>query len=144
MSSLNTTIQYAVTLDTGVSYALDGSGDVSNVGEVIQRDVKVPSASEVSLVLIGAAVAAGQLTDIKAFVIINRDETNFIRLRLEDTSGHTVDHKLLPGDSFSVYNTQISVSETGAAFSAFSTIDTISAQADTGDVVVSILAAEPC
>lgn len=144
MSDLTKTEQYAVTLDTGVSYSLDAGSTTSNVGEVIQRDVKVPTASEVTLLLVGAAVAAGQLTDIKAFIIKNRDATNFVRVRYEDTGGHTVDHKLLPGDSLPIYNTQISVSETGAAFSAFSTIDTISAQADTGDVVVSILAAEPC
>jgi hypothetical protein len=144
MSTLQKNISFGITLDTGVAYTLDAGSTTQNIGEVIQRDTKVPFASEVTLLLIGAAIAAGQLTDIKAFIIKNVDDVNFVRIRFEDTGGHTVDHKLLPGDTYTVYNTQVSVSETGAAFASWSTIDTISAQADTGDVSVSILAAEPC
>jgi len=144
MATLTVDKQYGITLGSGRQFSLNASGAVNNVDEVISREAKVPSASQVTLVLIGALVAAGQMKDIKFCIIQNLDETNFIRLRLEDTGGHTVDIKLLPGDAFDVYNTKISVSETGAAFSGFSDIDTVSAQADTGDVNVAIFSGEPC
>jgi len=144
-STLSVEKKYTITLDNNRgSYELDAGTTVTNVGEVIRRDTKVEFAAEATLVLVGALRAAGQLTDIKFFVIKNNDDTNFVRLRLEDTSGHTVDHKILPGDSFDVFNTKLSVSETGVAFASFSDIDTISAQADTADVNVSIFAGEPC
>lgn len=138
------TKEFGVTLEDGSKFDLNASTQVTNVGEVIRRNVQVPTGSEVTLVLIGAAVAAGQLTDIKSLQLVNLDDTNFVRIRFEDTGAHTVDHKLLPGDAIEIYNTQISVSETGGAFSAFSTIDTVSAQADTGAVNVALFASEPC
>ncbi len=143
MATLQITKQFSITTDTGKEVALDASTTVENVGEVISRDVKVPT-SESTLLLVGAAVAAGQLTDIKFFTIHNTDQNNFIRLRLEDTGGATSDHKILAGSSMDFYNADLSVSETGAAFASFSTLDTISAEADTADVIVSILAGESC
>lgn len=135
--------QFSVTLDSGTEYALDASTTVTNVGEVINREILVPT-SEVTLINIGAAVAAGTLTDIKFCVIKNFDDTNFIRVRLEDTGGHTADLKLAPGDSIDIYNTKINVSATGGAFASFSDIDTISAAADSAACQVGIMAGEPC
>ena len=144
MALLTIQKNYSITLDSGREAKLDASTSVDNVGEIISREAKVPFGSEVTLVLIGAAIAAGQMTDVKFCIIQNLDTTNFVRLRLEDTGGHTMDVKLLPKQCFDVYNTKISVSETGAAFSAFSDIDTVSAQADTGDVNVAIFTGESC
>ncbi len=144
-STLSVEKKYTITLDNNRgSYELDAGTTVTNVGEVIRRDTKVEFAAESTLVLVGALRAAGQLTDIKFFVIKNNDDTNFITLSLKDTGGDTVYHKVLPGDSFDIYNTKLNVSETGVAFASFADIDTISAQADTGDVDVSIFAGEPC
>jgi hypothetical protein len=143
MATLQVTKQYSITTDTGDALALDAGTTVESVGEVIKRDVKIPT-SEATVLLIGAAVAAGQMTDIKFCVIHNTDQVNFIRLRLEDTAGHTADFKVLAGQSFDIYNTKVSVSETGAAFASFSDIDTVSAQADTGDVVITMFSGESC
>ena len=143
MATLQITKQYSVTLDSGKEISLDASTTVENVGEVMSREVKVPT-SEVTTVLIGSPVAAGQLSDIKFCVIPNLDTDNFVRIRLEDTGGNTSDFKILPGKSLDIYNSDLSVSETGAAFVSFSTIDTISAQADTADVIISIMAGESC
>lgn len=143
MATLQVTKQYNITTDTGDTLSLEASTTVENVGEVIKRDVKVPT-SEATVLLIGAAVAAGQMTDIKFCVIHNTDQVNFIRLRLEDTAGHTADFKLLAGQSFDVYNTKINVSETGAAFASYSDIDTVSAQADSGDVITTLFCGESC
>jgi hypothetical protein len=143
MATLSIENKFSVTLDSGTSYAVDLGGTVTNVGEVINRELEVPI-TEVTLLNIGATVAAGTLTDIKFCVIKNLDDTNFIRVRLEDTSGHTSDHKIAAGDYIVVFNTKLSVSETGAAFSAFSDIDTISAQADTSPCLVAVFAGESC
>ena len=143
MAVLSVTKQYSVTLDNGTEFSVDYSGTVSNVGEVINREMAIPT-SEVTLINIAAAVAAGTLTDLKFCFIKNFDATNFVRIRLEDTGGHTADLKLAPGESFDLFNTKINVSATGGAFASFSDIDTISAEADTASCIVGIFAGQPC
>lgn len=143
MATFQLTKQYSVTLDSGKEISLDASSTVENIGEVIDRDVKIP-VTEVTVLLIGAAIAAGQMTDIKLFVIHNTDQTNFITISLKDTGGHTTYLKLPAGQSFDIFNTKIDVSETGAAFGSFSDIDTISLQADTDPVIVTLISAESC
>lgn len=143
MAILSIENKYSVTLESGTSYAVDLGGTVTNVGEVINREMAIPT-SEVTLLNVGAAVAAGTLTDIKFCVIKNLDDTNFIRVRLEDTSGHTSDHKIAAGDHLPIFNTKLNVSETGAAFASFSDIDTISAQADTSECLIALFAGQSC
>lgn len=143
MAQLVVEKRYSITLDSGEAYNMDANSTVENVGEAVKRDVKVPT-SEVTILLIGAAPAAGQLTGIKFFVVQNNDTTNFAIIRLEDTGGHTVDLKLEPGQSMDLFNDKVSVDETGGAFSAFSDIDTISATADTADVVLTTFAGQSC
>lgn len=144
MATLSVTKKYEITLDSGKVVKLDAGTSVSNVGEVMDREVLVPTASEITLVLVGAARAAGQLTDVKFFVIQNLDTVNTVRLRIEDTGAHTYDVLIEPGGSYDLYNTSLNVSETGVAFSSFSTVDTISAQANVADVLVSVVAGESC
>ena len=143
MAILNIENKLAVTLDSGTSYAVDLGGTVTNVGEVINIEMAVPI-TEVELIKIGATVGAGTLTDIKFCVIKNLDDTNFIRVRLEDTGAMTSDHKIAAGDSLTIFNTKLSVAATGGAFSAFGDIDTISAQADTSPCLVAVFAGESC
>jgi hypothetical protein len=143
MSQLVITKNYSITLDSGESYEMEANTVVDNVGESLKRDVKV-STTEATILLIGAATAAGQLTGVKFFVVQNNDSTNFAIIRYEDTGGHTVDLKLEPGASMDLFNDKVSVDETGGAFSAFSDIDTISATADTSDVVLTLFAGEAC
>ena len=72
--------------------------------------------------------------------IINKDDTNFVRIRLADTGLHTVDLQLDAGRFLFFWNRGISVSTTEAAFAAFTNIDTIVAQADTASCDVQIVA----
>lgn len=143
MATLSIENKYSVTLDSGTRYAIDLGNSVTNVGEVINREMAVPT-SEVTLINVGATVAAGTLTDIKFCVIKNLDDTNFIRVRLEDTGAMTSDHKIAAGDHLVVFNTKLSVHATGGAFSAFGDIDTISAEADTAECLVAVFAGESC
>lgn len=143
MATLQIENKYSITLDDGTEYALDLGTTVTNVGEVISRNMLIPT-SEVTLINIAGTVAAGTLTDIKFCVIKNLDDTNFVRIRLEDTGALTSDHKILPGKFLVIFDTKLSVSETGASFAAFGDIDTISAEADTADCQIAIMAGEPC
>lgn len=103
----------------------------------VQQVVTVPT-SETQIAGVGA-IGAGSLTDVKYGVIVNRDGTNFVRVRLADTSGHTADFKLLAGEYFVIHNRELNVSTTEGAFSAFSDIDKIETQADTAACDVEIL-----
>ena len=143
MATLTATKQYSITDDNGTEFSVDFSGTVANVGEVINRTMLIP-ASEVTVINIAAAVAAGTLTDIKFLLLKNYDETNFVRIRLEDTGAMTADIKLAPGETFDLYNTKLSVHATGGAFSAFGDIDTVSAQADTAACKLGVFAGQPC
>jgi len=144
MATLSIEKKYSITLDSGREFILDAGGSVSNVGEVAQREFKVPTGSEVEVLTIGATVGAGQLTDLKFMVLVNQDDTNTCRIRLKDTGGDTADFNLQPGQAFDVYNTDLNVSESAAAFASFSTIDTISAQFDTADGILGVYAGEAC
>lgn len=104
---------------------------------VVSQTVTVPT-SETQIGTVGT-VGPGGLADVKYGLIINRDGTNFIRVRLADTSGHTMDVKLLAGEYFVLHNRSLNVSTSEGAFSAFSDIDTISAQADTASCDVEII-----
>ena len=143
MATLSIDNKYSVTLDSGTSYSVDLGDTITNIGEVINREMAIPT-SEVTVINIGATVAAGTLTDIKFCVIKNLDDTNFIRVRLEDTGALTSDHKLAAGDHLVIFNTKLSVHATGGAFAAFGDIDTISCQADTAECLISVLAGESC
>ena len=143
MATGTLTIATTATLTIGTTeYNLSKSHDVVNVTNSANRRVTVPFASEVELIKIGASVAAGQLTKIDALYIINQDAVNFVRIRFEDTGAHTYDVKLKAGESHLIWSVDTNVSETGVAFAAFSSIDTIAAQADTADVDVEFLAVE--
>jgi len=143
MANLSITKEYTVTLASGEVFSTQAASSVA-VDNFVKREVTVPTASEVEILKVGAAVAAGTLTDIGAMVIINGSGTNFCRLRIEDSAAHTFDIKLEPLQAFDLYNTKLSVDETAGAFSAFTDFDTISAQFDNADGNLIILAGENC
>ena len=74
---------------------------VSDVTEVSQRIINVP-ASEVIILAMGAAVAAGQFVEstIRYIRITNKDDTNHVTLVFRSESGDECVHKLDYGQSF--------------------------------------------
>ncbi|PCJ57941.1 MAG: hypothetical protein COA65_08760 [Rhodospirillaceae bacterium] len=112
-----------------VSANTEGYGDTINVGTAV----------EVTL-LDSGAIGDGAGLDFDGVFIINKDDTNFIRLRLADTAAHTVDFRLNAGRFMLFWTRDINVSTTEAAFAAFTNIDTIVAQADTLACDVQIVA----
>ena len=112
---------------------------VSSNTEAYTDVINIGTASEVTILDSGAIDDAGAL-DFDGVFIINKDDTNFVRIRLADTGGHTVDFQLDAGRFMFFWNRSINVSTTEAAFGAFTNIDTIVAQADTLAVDVKIVA----
>lgn len=148
MATTNSPQTLVVTISTQLSLAgqvYDTANQLSipNITSPIDRIVTVPTSSQVTLVTFGAQVAAGQLvTDNVKFVLItNKDNTNYIRLRVTRTSQDTFDVKIPAGGYYIMMNPKESVSATGVAFSSFVDAYNISAQADTAAVDVQIFAA---
>lgn len=109
---------------------------ISSINEVDKRIVTVPFSTEVTVLNFGTAVAAGTyiIGNVKYIRITNKDDTNFIRIRVTKATAQTFDIKLDAGKTFMMANTSESVSETAAAFSAFVDMSSINAQADTANV----------
>ena len=139
MADLITTNTTDVTIG-GTTYSLSVSETITLTdNNAVKQVVTVPT-SETQIAGVGV-VGSGSLADVKFGIIVNRDGTNFVRLRLADTGGHTMDVKLLSGEYFVLHNRSLNVSTTEGAFASFSNIDTISAQADTASCDVEILLA---
>lgn len=111
---------------------------ISDINEVDKRITSVPTSSEVTLINFGSAVAAGTFIrgNVKYIRITNKDNTNFVRIRVKKTGADTFDVKLDAGKSFMIGNDKESVSASAASFSAFVDADSINAQADTATVDV--------
>ena len=136
---LTTTYGATVTID-GTAYTVSNAETITLTNnEAVQQVIKVPT-SEIELANLGAQGPAS-LADLSYLVVINRDGTNFVRLRLSDTGGATMDVKLEPNRAFIFNSRELSVSATEAAFASFSNIDNVKAQADTAACNVELLLA---
>ena len=109
---------------------------IPSINEVDKRIVTIPFASEVTVLNFGTAVAAGTyiIGNVKYIRITNKDDTNFVRIRVTKATAQTFDVKIDAGKTFMMANTSESVSETAASFSAFVDMTSINAQADTANV----------
>jgi len=107
------------------------------------RVMSIPFASEITVVDFAAAAAAGTFiaANVKYIRITNKDDTNFVRIRVTKSGSQTFDVKINPGTSFILSNVKESANTGGGAFSAFVDADNISAQADTSNVDIEYLVA---
>jgi len=99
-ATLTVTITEEITLngqDKGSTNALT----VASVTEVSQRIVNVPT-SEVIILAMGTAVAAGQLVegDVRYIRLTNKDDTNHITLVFKSENSNECSHLLDAGHSF--------------------------------------------
>lgn len=148
MASTITNSNLTVTLSEAINI---GGQDVNstnqivipNINEVSKRIVTIPFSGEVTVAVFGAAVAAGTFisANIKYVRITNKDDTNFVRIRVTKSGADTFDVKLEAGKSFILGNTKESVSATAVAFSAFTDATGINAQADTANVDIEMFIA---
>ena len=116
----------------GETFNFSNQLTLSNIKPFSPRVMTIP-VSEVTVIAFGAAVAAGTYVaaNVKYIRITNKDDTNFIRVRVTKASSQTFDVKIEAGKSIIMGNVKESANTGGGAFSAFVDADNISAQADT-------------
>ena len=116
---------------------------IPSISAIDKRIVNVPTSSQVTLLTFGSSVGAGQLItgNVKYVQITNKDNTNYVRLRVTRTNQDTFDVKVDAGGYYIMMNTSEAANSNGAAFSSFVNAYNISAQADTAAVDVEIFAA---
>lgn len=121
----------SVTLN-GKEYGNTNSSTFANINEVDQRIVTIPT-SEITVLQFGSAAAAGTFVraNLEYLRISNKDDTNFISIKLTDGSAEHAWFKIPAGGEF-VLNE--AVLEAASSFSAFSNLTAISAIADTAAV----------
>jgi len=119
-----------------ISYTL------SNIDEVSQRILTVPSSGEITAATFGAAVAGGTyVTDNVRYIrVSNLDDTNWVRLRMfvDADTDKIADILLQPRQVFVLGSPKLSDT---AVFSAFANLTSIKLQANTADVDVELMIA---
>jgi len=124
--------------DLDISYTLALAG-VTN-GD--KRIITIPTSEVDVLQVVSAVVGKGTLEDYNFVIFINRDDTNFVRLRVREGGGDTADFRLDAGRAMIFYNSKMEVNTTAAAFGAFVDFDTFAMQANSADVDVEYLVAQ--
>jgi len=120
-------------------YGITHSTTIASITESYKRVIPVPSGAETEILGISGTTGKGIMQDVDTVIITNLDDTNFVRIRVSENGGDTVDFRLDAGQTMVWNNTDIEVNVTEAAFGAFVTADMISAQADTADVDVEFI-----
>lgn len=130
-ATLTVTLAESVTLN-GKAYGNSNTLTIADINEVDQRIMTVPT-SLVTVAAFGTAVAAGTYVraNVKYFRITNKDTANFVMIKLVPTADTPVWIKLEAGKTFMLHAENV---EVNSSFSAFDTLDAISAQADTSAV----------
>ena len=141
-ATLTVTHTEALTLN-GVDRGVTNTLTIASINEVDHRIVTVDTSAARTLLTLGTTVGAGAFisANVKYIRITNKDNTNFVTLGMLDTSGDTAYVKLEAGQTFCMYNDDLEANTSGAAWSAWSEIDTFNAQADTADVDLEVFVA---
>lgn len=134
--SLTVTISESITLNNQPINS-ENQIVIPNITQIDKRLVSIPI-TEITVMSFDSANAAGTFiaANIKYIRITNKDDTNFVRIRVSKSGADTFDIKLDAGKSFSLGNPKESVSATAGSFSAFVDATSISAQADTAPVEI--------
>ena len=140
-TSLLVTISEAITLGNREINS-ENQVAIPYINEFDKRIVTVPSSTEVTIISFATQVGPGQyvLDNAKYVRITNKDDENFVRLRVRGIS-QEFDVKLDAGKSFMMGNTKESASGSIAPFSAFVDVYNINAQADTAPCDVEFVVA---
>lgn len=143
MADLTLTITEAVTLN-GTAHGATNTQTITGVSDVLHRLVTVPTSGYIDLVNFDAAASGVAIADgsVKHLRITNLDSTNFVTLRVRETSVQEYFVKIEAGDSFIMGNSVADANDagTGAAVS-FTNIDEIEALANTATCQVEIFIA---
>lgn len=127
----------------GKTFDISYSRTISSCTRADRNIVPVRFATEQDIIELfagAAAIGKGSFASFDGFFVMNRDDTNFVRIRVSQNAGDTVDFRLDPGEFMILWNERIEVNTTEAAFGAFVDFDTVSMQADTAEVDIEYLA----
>ena len=140
MPTLNVTIKEELTLNGSDKGAINTVA--STVNQLDHRILNVLHSAEQSVLLFGAAVAAGTIKDatLKYLRITNLDPTNFVTLRVAGASEEYF-VKVEALDSFILNNSLMDANAAGSATVSLAAIDEIKVQADTATCSIEIYAA---
>ena len=123
----------------GVSYGNTTNKTYTSQGEVIQR---VMSIGVAFTEIFNATTIDGRgqvvVNDWAYFSITNLDDTNFLTLRLYDSTDSKF-FKIEAGESFFLMSPEIDIDASGTTFNAFSDVNEIGAIADTAACDVEVL-----
>ena len=132
------TITESYTLN-GVSYGNTTNKTYTSQGEVIQRVMSIATAFTE---IFNATTIDGRgqvvVNDWAYFRITNLDDTNFLTLRLYDSTDSQF-FKIEAGESFFLMSPEIDIDASGTTFNAFSDVNEIGAIADTAQCDVEVL-----
>ena len=132
------TITESYTLN-GVSYGNTTNKTYTSQGEVIQR---VMSIGVAFTEIFNATTIDGRgqvvVNDWAYFRITNLDDTNFLTLRLYDSTDSQF-FKIEAGESFFLMSPEIDIDASGTTFNAFSDVNEIGAIADTAACDVELM-----
>jgi hypothetical protein len=130
-ATLTVTLAESVTLN-GKAYGNSNTLTIADINEVDGRIMTIPT-SEVDILAYDTAVGAGTFVgaNVKYMRITNKDNANYVKLKIADGGSDHYWVKLEAGKSFMLHNNLI---EAASPFSAFANIGTISAIADTAAV----------
>ena len=123
----------------GVSYGNSIDKSFESQGEVIQRIMNIGVAFTE---IFNATTLDGRgqvvVNDWAYFRITNLDDTNFLTLRLYDSTDSQF-FKIEAGESFFLMSPEIDIDASGTTFNAFSDVNEIGAIADTAQCDVEVL-----
>ena len=123
----------------GVSYGNTTNKTYTSQGEVIQR---VMSIGVAFTEIFNATTIDGRgqvvVNDWAYFRITNLDDTNFLTLRLYDSTDSQF-FKIEAGESFFLMSPEIDIDASGTTFNAFSDVNEIGAIADTAACDVELM-----
>lgn len=132
-ATLTITHTESITLN-GIERGTTNTNSFASINEVDHRILSVlHSGSAIDVVNFGSAVSAGTYiaADIRYMRFTNKDDANFIKLGMVDTGADTAYLKIGPKESLILHHDDIEAFTNGSAFSSFSTMDKITAHADT-------------
>lgn len=144
-ATLTVTVTESISLN-GKDQGATNSFTVSSINEVFKQIVTATT-SQTAFLKFGSAASAGTLirSDVSYMRITNLDDTNYVTLGLSDDSGDTAYVKIEKGQSVIVGGTdegpEVEVSTSGAAWAAWSNVDTLTLQANTASVDVEVFVA---
>lgn|SRR6185437_14151664 len=142
MSDLTVSLTTIINQD-GVDKSSISTLVVPDITGYDNRRMKIPSASEVTVMNFTSEVAAGTFVygNLEYLSITNLDAVNYARIRVSKASNCVFDVRLDPGKFFIMGNTQENAASNGAAFATFVDCDSISMQAITSPIDIEYVVA---